>query len=236
MKLFTGIIVIVMLSASPAPGQSSSIGRRAAGQQNARRKTEMNLRGIVQRQGNPTLEKHSLIAVKIKPPRKYVVNDLITIIIREQRKYESDAEIETKKRFDVKSTLDAFVKPLNGQIAATAFSNGNPNIDYKFKGRLKYEADKDREDRFTTRVTAKIVDIKPNGNLVLEARARLQFENEISYVTLTGVCRSQDVSPDNTVLSTQLADKDITVHNDGLVRDGTRRGWIPRLLDWLRPI
>jgi flagellar L-ring protein precursor FlgH len=64
-------------------------------------------------------------------------------------------------------------------------------------------------------------DIKPNGNLVLEARARLRFENEIPYVALTGVCHSQDVSRDNTVLSTPLADKDITVHNDGLVRDGT---------------
>jgi flagellar L-ring protein precursor FlgH len=54
-------------------------------------------------------------------------------------------------------------------------------------------------------------------------------------MTLTGTCRSEDITPDNTVLSTQIAELEIKVTNSGAVRDGSRRGWITRLLDIVRP-
>lgn len=237
MKLNGSLIIIGLLLATPAAtAQSTSIGRRAAARLSKRPNTQSSLRHFERRKGNPTLEKHSLVAVKLKPTRKFKVNDLITIIIREQRKFESDAEVETKKDFNFKSTLNAFIKPFNGQIAAVDFTNGKPNIDFQAKSKLKSEADKDREDRFTTRITARIIDIKPNGNIVLEGRSQFRFENEYTLVGFTGTCRATDVSPDNTILSTQIADKNIVVQNQGVVRDGTRRGWIPRLVDLLRPI
>jgi flagellar L-ring protein precursor FlgH len=100
---------------------------------------------------------------------------------------------------------------------------------------LKGEGDTNREDRLTTRLTGRILDVKPNGILVLEARARVQHDDEISEITLTGVCRKEDVTADNTVLSTQIANKEITVNNKGALRAAARRGWIPRLIDLIKP-
>jgi len=228
--------IIVTLCVTPVFGQTSSIRiRHARAAQVMPQSHAADPRMFTEPQGNPALEKHSLTAVKIKPPKKFAVHDLITIIIREQRKYESDGELNTKKQFDLKSTLNAFLKVDGGKLGASTFPLGNPNVDFKFDDKLKNTAEKDREDSFTTRITASVIDIKPNGNLVLEAKSRVAFDDEETDVLLTGVARSVDITPDNTVLSTQLADKDIVVHNDGAVRDGSRRGWIPRALDWVRP-
>jgi len=234
-KVLAALVVVTALGA-PAIGQTSSIRvRHARMAPPAPGAYDADPRVHTQQPGNPMLERHSFSAVKVKPPKKFQLHDLVTIVIREQRKYESDSELETKKKFDLQSTLNAFLKVDGGKLGASTFPLGKPNVDFKFKNTLKHEAEKDREDRFTTRITASVIDIKPNGNLVLEARARVTFDDEETVVALTGVARSVDISPDNTVLSTQLADKDIVVHNTGAVRDGSRRGWIPRVLDIVRP-
>ncbi len=229
-------LVLALVLAGSAAAQTASIGRqRATKAAPVVKRGDVDPRNLVPKTGNPTLERHSLTAVTVKPPRKFKVHDLITIIIREQRKFESDGELESKKQYDLKAGLEDIFKPIDGTLGAGTFTNGKPRIDLKLNNRLKYEADKEREDRFTTRITGEVIDIKPNGNLVLQAKAMTKFDNEVSVVTLTGTVRSVDVSPDNTILSTQLAGKVIDVANEGAVRDGSRRGWVPKLLDALRP-
>ena len=231
------IAMVTLFGASLAWAQTSSVGVRRA------RQTLLEPRGASltgsriseDSPGNVLLEKHSLSAVKVKVPKQYAVHDLVTIIIREQKDYQSEGELETKKRFDLKSTVGAFLKVDDGLLGASTFPNGRPNIDFKFDNRVKNESDADRQDRFTTRITASVVDVKPNGNLVLEARARIQFDEEVGVVTLIGTARHVDITPDNTVLSTQLADKNIAVSHAGAVRDGSRRGWITQFLDAIRP-
>ncbi len=220
------------VSVSSARAQSSSIRIREA--ELARRGKQNKPSGMrpgTPHRGNATLERNSISAVKVKVPKKFAIHDLITIIIREQKKYESDGELENKKRLTLKATVNAFLKIDDGLLGAGTFPNGKPNVDLKYLNNLKNESTKDREDRLTTRVTASIVDIKPNGNLVLEAKARVVFDNEVSVITLTGAVRRQDVTPDNTILSTQIANKDIVVQNSGAVRDGSRRDLLTRILD-----
>ena len=231
------VLLIVVPFAPQAVAQTSSLGKRAAKAEPAPAGPHAaSTRETDQCKGNPVLEERSLIAVKVQPPKQLKVHDLITIIVRQQKKFEADSELETKKDFDIKSELEAFFKPIDGGLGATTFYRGHPNVDYKFGTRLKSEGDATREDTFVTRVTGEIVDIKPNGNLVIEAVSRIQHDEEIAHVTLTGQCRSVDVTPDNTILSTQLADLRINVQNAGAVKDAATRGWIPKLLDSLKPI
>ena len=83
-------------------------------------------------------------------------------------------------------------------------------------------------------MTGKIIDVKPNGLLVIEARAKVEHDEEISTITLTGTCRKEDVTADNTILSTQIADKHVAVKNEGALRAVSTRGWIPKLLDLIK--
>ena len=243
MKASVLALAAMYLVISSASAQTTSIARR----HDSERKTTTPVRGVmagkagadprrlILHKGHPALEKAGLTAVKVIPPRTFKVHDLITVIVREQRKFESDGELETKKKFDIKSQFGAMFNLIDGGIGAATFSRGAPNVDLKVDSKIKNEADKEREDRFITRITGEIIDVKPNGNLVVQAKAKLSFDNEITVITLTGVARSVDVTPDNSILSTQLSDKVIDVQNSGAVRDGSRRGWIPRLLDAVRP-
>ena len=71
--------------------------------------------------------------------------------------------------------------------------------------------------------------------MVLQARKRIKTDEEEQLLVLTGICRVQDVTPDNTVLSTQLYDFDVRKTHTGVVRDATKRGWVPRAIDWINP-
>ncbi|MCP4247624.1 MAG: flagellar basal body L-ring protein FlgH [bacterium] len=234
-----GMYLLAVGVAPAAWAQTASLGMRAEQKQNQVQKADDLTAGPAGRaaeyRGNDVVEQNSLIAIKIKPPKEYRVHDLVSIIIRKQKKFEAESELESKKDFDIKSELEAFFKPIDGGLGSTTFYRGKPNVDYKFGTRLKSEGENTREDSFVTRVTAEIIDVKPNGNLVLQARDRFQHEQEVSVVTLTGTCRSTDVTPDNTILSTQIASLDIRVDNRGAVRDAATRGWIPKLLDFAKP-
>jgi flagellar L-ring protein precursor FlgH len=235
MKAMTlvGIAAAVIASAwgTDARAQSTSLAKRLDGSG-----TEVQFsRETLEYSGNPALENRSLIAVRVKPPKKFRIEDLITIIVRQQTTYESGGQLQNNKNLRLESELEAFVKFIDGGIGAAEFSRGRPDVDYELKSKFSNRADKDREDRLTTRITARIIDVKPNGNLVLEAEAAQQFDDEVNIMSLTGVCRSIDVTPDNTVLSTQIADLGVKVKNTGAIRDGSARGWLHRFIDVTKP-
>jgi len=184
---------------------------------------------------NEALTQSSFISVALPEPRKFRLHDLITIIVKEKKKYESDGEADEKKDVGLQAKLAEWFRIHDGKWLQQAFGGGVPEVDFSLKGKWEGESTVEREDEFSTRITAEVIDVKPNGNLVLQARKCIDMDEERQEVTLTGVCRSLDVSADNTVLSTQVADLTIRVEHAGMVRDGTRRGWIPRFFDWLRP-
>jgi flagellar L-ring protein precursor FlgH len=238
-----GLVVLVLVCGtvpgSRAIAQTSSLGKKAKQAQwqtPPGPNTSSAREGKQAYQGNTLLEQSSLIAIEVKPPKEFKPNDIITVIVRQQKRFEADSELENKRDFEIKSELDAFIKHEGGGIGAAVFRRGKPNIDYDFGARLKGEGDTKREDTFVTRISGKIVDVKPNGNLVIAAKSEIGHDEEVAVVTLTGECRSADVTPDNTVLSTQLAELVVDVENSGAIKDAATRGWLTRLLDLLKPI
>jgi flagellar L-ring protein precursor FlgH len=180
------------------------------------------------------IEGASLYAIPALTPRKFKAEDLVTIIVRQQKKYEADAEQETKRKWNLSGKVSDWFRFYDDakHLGQDKMTNGKPGAQFDYKNNFKNEGTNDREDKFTTRVTARVIDVKPNGNLVLEATVEEQHDEETASVTLTGTCRSVDVTADNTVLSTQVADLKIVEKNRGAVRDATTRGWVPRILNF----
>jgi len=241
-------LLVVSLALAPvtsASGQSSSLvqrSRMAASTQPVEATVTPPLTprfsGLQRRPISPvtrTLQRGSLIAVSPEPPKTFKVHDLITVIVREQKKSEIDATLDNRKDAGFEAELESWFRIHDAKWRQQAFAGGAPLIKGKFGGKLKGESTAEREDKLQTRITAEIIDVKPNGTLVLEAKAYIKHDEEEIIMTLTGVCRDLDVTPDNTILSTQLADKNIVMKHTGSVRDTTRRGWIPKALDFLRP-
>lgn len=175
----------------------------------------------------------SLLAVQAPKPKTYAVHDQITIVIDENSKQTSDQKLDTKKDYSIKAALDKF--PSLEKLLELQVENGDTTSqadlgvsgNNKFKGEGKYE----RTDRFVAKVTAKIIDVKPNGVLVLEARKTIVSNEETQTYIMSGECRREDVTTSNTVLSSQLANLTLIAKNEGQVKDSSTKGFIPRLLE-----
>jgi flagellar L-ring protein precursor FlgH len=85
------------------------------------------------------------------------------------------------------------------------------------------------------RIACRVVDIRPNGNVLIEGRRSILNNDDTWEMSLIGVIRPEDVLPNNTVLSENVADLRIVKRETGHVRDGYRRGWFTRCLDMFQP-
>ena len=236
MTRWSGFIVLVAAYSGGAGvlAQTSSIGaqeRRTSKDQLVAKPP----REAPPRPRNAVYERHSWSAVAPIPPKTFRPGDLITIIIRERRSWEAEADLERKTRLEIRSELEDFIKLTGGGVGGSTFRRGTPNIDYRLNQRLISEGDSSREDRLTTRMTGRIIDVKPNGLLVLEGHESITHDDEVATITITGTCRKEDVMADNTILSTQLVDKKVVVVNQGALRSAATRGWVLKLLDLLKP-
>ncbi|MEW6250004.1 MAG: flagellar basal body L-ring protein FlgH [Planctomycetota bacterium] len=184
---------------------------------------------------NAVLLAMSPFAVAMREPEKIKVNDLITVIVRESKTAITDARAESKKQWKFDSSLTNWIRlDEDHNLVPAAFEEGTPAATFDYKNDYKTDGRYDRRDELTTRITVRVIDVKPNGNLVLEGRDEIRMDEDGYTITLIGECRARDVTPENTVLSTQVTNRQVIVNGKGSIRDATRRGLIQRALDFLR--
>lgn len=180
-----------------------------------------------------SLQGYSIMLVTPPEPRQYSVHDLVTIIVEETSRATSSESLDTEKESSADGSVNALIDPLallELQLRQGNLSNEaliSTDLGNQFEG----EGDYERTDRLSTRVTAEIIDIKPNGTLVLQARKRIEQNGETQEYVLSGVVRQEDVTTANTVLSTQVADLAVTITNEGELRGAASKGWITRLFE-----
>lgn len=175
----------------------------------------------------------SLLLVDPPKPRTLVLHDKITIIISETSRQSANQTLDTKDDAAFKAQLSKFPDLMKFLELNLKNSGSSPIVEAsatgntKFKGEGKYS----RDDRFNDRVTATIIDVKPNGTLVIEAKRVIKKDEEVQTLTLAGECRREDVTDANTVLSSQLAELTVATRNEGRVKDSATKGIIPRLFE-----
>jgi flagellar basal body L-ring protein FlgH len=171
-------------------------------------------------------------------PKLLRKHDLVTIIIRENSQFTTNGTTDLKHANDLDGIIDSYV--------TLGWSGGGPSLDEHlpatpiqlqtsgqrdFKGTSTVE----RDDTFTGRITAEVVDVKPNGTLILQATETIKTDEEEQRVTLIGTCRVEDISSDNGVLSNQLFNLQLSKQHKGAAKDTLTRGLFTRLLDWINP-
>jgi flagellar L-ring protein FlgH len=179
----------------------------------------------------------SFFAVPAPEPHTLKKHDLVTIIIREESEISSESNKEFKKEADFTAKLDQFIQLDLKKLTIKGFAQSqNPaDIDINGTREFKGNGEMDRTDSMTARITAEVVDVKPNGTLLVQARKTIKTDEEEQQFIISGICRAGDVSTDNTILSTQIFDLDLQKNHKGDVKTAITRGWLPRLLDLLNP-
>ncbi len=171
----------------------------------------------------------------ILPPDARVIkqHDIITIIIDENSSTTSSQSLDTKKdsssSADLGTILD-YMKLLELRLEQGRTENTSL-IDLSTARKYKGEGDYERKDKFTARISARVLEVKPNGTLVLEARKSIARDSEVSMLVLSGYAREEDITQQNTILSSQLADLKIDLQNEGDVKEASEKGLITRVLD-----
>ncbi|MCP3874235.1 MAG: flagellar basal body L-ring protein FlgH [Desulfobacteraceae bacterium] len=97
------------------------------------------------------------------------------------------------------------------------------------------EGTSDRSGQITASIAARVTEVLPNGNLSLFGRRAMKVNNEVQYITVSGIVRPQDVSASNRVKSTYLADSRIEYYGKGVLADKQKPGWGTRLMDTIWP-
>ena len=92
-----------------------------------------------------------------------------------------------------------------------------------------------RSSELTAVLTAKVIDVLPNGNLLIAGRREVIVNNETQLISISGIVRPEDIGPNNTVLSTYIADAKITYTGEGVIGDKQRVGWFVKIMDAVWP-
>ena len=171
-------------------------------------------------------------------PKLLKKHDLVTIVIRENSQFSSNGTNDLKHGNDLDAIIDSYVN-LGWEGGGPSLSEHLPvtPIEMKTSGQRDFKGDAtlERDDSYTGRITAEVVDVKPNGTLILQATEDIKTDEEEQKVTLLGTCRVEDITEDNTVLSNQLYNMSLNKQHKGAVKDTTTRGLFTRLLDWINP-
>jgi flagellar L-ring protein precursor FlgH len=152
------------------------------------------------------------------------VGDILTIQIVENTMATAVTNTNTKEEYgaDISAggsgALD-FIPLLSG--------NGSTKSEHKGNGQTV------RQGKINGVVTAKIVEVFPNGNLRIEAQKSVVINGERQLTVLTGVIRPEDVTTGNTVTSDLIADAEITFKGKGVLANAERPGFFARIFDWI---
>lgn len=224
-RCVTAILAVLCALVSSAAAQTTSLYLR---ERQTRQAVNPLLEGEPVRHPVP-----SLIATPEPKPQIFKKHDFITIIVRETASSSVKASAKAKRDSSINGAVNAWPKlELPDFILKPAdFDAGKPAIDAALKRDFSGDGSSSRSESLITRIEAEIIEIKPNGNLVLQASKMVRSGEDAYALTLTGQCAARNVTGDYTILSTQIAELQVVKTDIGAANDATKRGLFHKFLD-----
>lgn len=186
--------------------------------------------------------------------RAHRVGDIVTIVVQENTVASNAIELKTAREASagtgnfVTNLINQFISALpasilgknnvtdslaKSRVPGTSVSvpvvAADGSTEYKGGGTIT------NRQTATSRAAVTVIDVLPNGNMVVEGVRLVRFSGETQYASLRGVLRPADVLKDNTVLSTNIADAQIEFVSEGSLTEAQRKGWLLRLANKVSP-
>jgi flagellar L-ring protein FlgH len=161
--------------------------------------------------------------------KAYRLHDVVSIVVAESLTAETDGGIKNARASNATSGLTAL-------FGALKTSNNLQNLlGMSASSGLQASGQSTTDSSLLTTFGAEVVDVLPNGMLVVQATRELTFSQQTQLITLRGLVRPEDVSAQNQVLSTAMTDLELDVTGKGIVNDTTYRQnpivrWLQKLL------
>jgi len=182
-----------------------------------------------------TMQQDSWTYIERIEPRIVKLHDIITIIVSEKSEVTSNSRFNRTQQSTLKAQLNEFIRIGKTGNLRPAAEDSQPTVDANSNGRFSGTGQQTDQEGITYRIAATVVDVRPNGNIVLEARKTIQTNRDVWSYSLTGVLRSADIQANNTALSENLYNPTIKRMKTGKVNDAAKVPWGSRLVDIIFP-
>jgi flagellar L-ring protein precursor FlgH len=148
------------------------------------------------------------------------LNDLVTIRVEENLTATGSADSTVNKKGDANVSMPEPISKGLEKFLPT-------NSDTKFSG----SGSTSRTTTLSANLTARVIEVLPNGDLVVEGVREIDVNGDRQLVVLTGVVRTLDILPGNIVTSARIGQLRIRALSQGLIKDSLSPGWLIRALN-----
>ncbi len=149
--------------------------------------------------------------------KAFRVHDVVSVVVTESLAASTDGQVKNMRSSNANSSVSAL-------FGALSPGNAMQNlVTQKSSSGLTAQGQSTTNSSLATTFGAEVVDVLPNGMLVVQATRQLTFSQQTQLIRLRGLVRPEDVSVQNQVLSTAMTDLELEVTGKGIVNDSTYR-------------
>jgi flagellar L-ring protein FlgH len=162
------------------------------------------------------------------------VGDILSILIQESNTANRQNNTKTSKQSTIDASLQTF---LYSPAASGLLTKGGQLPALKTAAAQSFDGGGqiNNSEKITARIAVRVIDVLPNGNLVIEGTRKVSFSGETQDAVLRGVVRSEDVMANNSIYSYHIAEATIKYVSTGTITDNQRKGWFTKIWEKVTP-
>ena len=171
----------------------------------------------------------------LEDTRAHRVGDAVVVRINESADASGTSSTHLKKEGDGATGVSAMLGILPALQKAYPQMDTNKLVEFATKSGFLGEGDTARKGQLSGQIAVRVAREMPNGDLYLEGTKVVLINNEEYHLYVSGLVRPTDISPDNSVASSRIADAQVEFTGRGDMADVQRKGWFARALESLNP-
>ena len=149
--------------------------------------------------------------------KAFRIHDVVMIMVSESLTASTDGQVKNARASSANSSITSLFGKLKSSNSLQNLLNASAASGLTAQGQSTTDSS------LSTTFGAEVVDVLPNGMLVVQATRQLTFSEQTQLITLRGLVRPEDVSNQNQVLSTAMTDLELEVTGKGIINDSTYR-------------
>jgi len=161
--------------------------------------------------------------------------DIVTIVITETASASKEANTGTSRNSTVNAGIPNFMGLEQAGIIKNNFADLSKLINANVESTYKGSGSTSRKESLNATISAKVIDVLPNNNLLIEGRRNVKVNNEDQIIIIEGTVRPSDIGVDNVVNSIYIADARISYAGKGIISDRQKPGWLMNIVDKVWP-
>lgn len=161
--------------------------------------------------------------------------DIITVVISETSSASKEANTGTSRASSASAGIPALFGAENTGVFKNNFNDLAKILNASSNSSFKGSGSTSRQENLKATITARVIDVQPSGNLLIEGRRNIKVNEEDQIIILEGVVRSRDIAPDNTINSIYVADARISYSGRGIISDQQSPGWLMNIFNKIWP-